>query len=129
MARLGLAQVLLALALLACTEDKPCDLGSYFVDGVCRPRLDAAADASGTPPSATFGSTCTDHAQCTGEVNACLKRDTDPSGQCSVAPCDTMPGVCPAQWSCCDLGPLQPGAPFGCVPDVYKTALQLTCKP
>lgn len=114
--------------LAACTDDHPCDDHSYFIDGVCRRYADAGGDATAAP-GPTFGTTCTDQSACTGVVNACLKRDTDPSGQCSFVGCDTTPGVCPTDWSCCDLAPIQPGAPFGCVPSAIGASLMLSCKP
>jgi hypothetical protein len=122
-----LVSIVMLFVAVACTEARPCDDASYFVDGVCRPKADAGPSEAASGP--TFGTPCTEQAQCTGVVNACLKRDTDPSGQCSFTGCDVTPGACPSGWSCCDLAAIQPGAPFGCVPAAIGASLQLRCGP
>lgn len=107
----------LTLGFTACAVGAPCDVGDQLVDGVCRAETQKPTSDGGTGVAAsTFGSTCKDHPECTGEVNICLVPDGQVSGVCSVSGCDQKPSLCPQSWKCCDLARVRAGAPWGCVP-------------
>ncbi len=61
-----------------------------------------------------FGDVCETNADCTGETNYCAFSPSEPP-YCSVSGCDTAPELCPAGWSCFDVGQFVPGEPFVCV--------------
>jgi hypothetical protein len=121
------AGAVLVAALGGCTEKNPCDSTSRYVDRTCRALASDAAvadAAAGDAPSAdrdltgpvNFGATCRDHSECMGAQSACLVQPGQMSGFCSAVECDKTPGICPTDWSCCDLSKFSPGAPWGCVP-------------
>lgn len=61
-----------------------------------------------------FGDVCNTSADCSGDTNYCAFSPTEPP-YCSVSGCDAVPELCPADWTCFDVGQFVPGEPFICV--------------
>jgi hypothetical protein len=122
MRRLLTAGFAFALLAPACTDNNPCDATTYFVDRTCRPIPPDAAPFDVAPPDrnltgpVNFGATCKDHPDCMGPSSACLIQPGQTMGFCSAVECDKMPGICPMNWTCCDLSRIRPGSPWGCIP-------------
>jgi hypothetical protein len=125
-----IAATSLALALAAtaaCDEDDPCDSTSDFNGQMCLPKsttADAAIAGGDAPPVSeagaggpTFGTTCTDDAQCLGpDTNYCAKEPTGATGTCTKTGCVAAPSICPQGWSCQDLSAFMAGMPSICIP-------------
>lgn len=74
-----------------------------------------AADAGGEDAAASnFGTVCGANTECTGAANYCNKTPGAPTGYCSATGCDMTPSLCPATWTCFNLGMFSPGLPFVC---------------
>jgi hypothetical protein len=54
-------------------------------------------------------------AQCPCAANYCSKSPFDTSGYCTVSGCDKDPSICPAGWSCFNVGTFSPGEPYICM--------------
>ncbi len=128
---------LFMLTATACEVDEPCDPGYSLDKGLCeksptvgtdaasantcidKPSPDAGISDSGAAPApGEFGRPCTDdvtHSECAEPAPLCFKQSASMPGFCSAINCDLYCNICPATWSCFNLGLVQPGAPHGCV--------------
>jgi hypothetical protein len=139
-----LATLLLAAIALSCTEDSPCPPGQQFEKGYCLKQqspadgavavsdagsdtgqgdpdaaaavdadLDAGSDAGST--ATDFGASCTGQSACGGVASYCALQPGMPVGYCTAPGCDTMPQICPAGWTCFNVGVFKPGEPYICL--------------
>ncbi|MDX2018941.1 MAG: hypothetical protein SF187_01775 [Deltaproteobacteria bacterium] len=74
----------------------------------------SVADTGAGDAAPSFGSACSSNAQCTGAVDYCSKQPGAPVGYCTHTGCNTMPAICPANWSCLNLGMFAPNLPHVC---------------
>jgi hypothetical protein len=113
------AALLLSLS-LSCSQE-PCDSTSYLYQGTCMKKADSgglgpidtggAADPVDTGTGGgSFGSPCSSDNDCASPSNICFPV----FNYCSAVGCDLDQNLCPAGWTCFDLGNFQPGAPWGC---------------
>jgi hypothetical protein len=136
--------LLLAATALSCTENSPCPAGQQLDKGYCTrlqspaddaavapdagsdtggdnsdaaasvdAEMDSTSDAGGT--AADFGTPCTLPSQCGGVASYCALQPGVPVGYCTAPGCDTMPQICPAGWSCFNVGIFKAGEPFVCL--------------
>jgi hypothetical protein len=85
-------------------------------------RGEASTDADGAPPgdsscnagSSMFGDSCTASTDCHCPTDYCAVMPGSTTGFCTRTGCDVDPTICPAKWTCLNLGTFQAGLPQIC---------------
>ena len=112
-----------------CSDDgKPCDPNQIYHDNLCSPKpppvpeagpeppdaevedgeiTDAASETA--PPMGMFGKVCMmagDSAECAAPAPYCAVQPGATMGYCTAIECKANPTICPASWTCFDIGVL-----------------------
>jgi hypothetical protein len=72
------------------------------------------SDAGGDASATLFGVTCSSSAECIGDTDYCNKGQGAATGYCTHTGCLATPSICPATWTCFNLGMFQAGLPAVC---------------
>lgn len=84
----------LPVGLAGCGMDEPCDDDQELRDGYCFAVVPVV-----------FGQVCASGSECGRPADFCAIEPGKPTGVCTAFGCDTDPTICPADWTCMDLGP------------------------
>ena len=110
-------------------DEEACGAGMVLKDGSCSAASGAGggggsggtggttgSDAGGGGESAgeEFGASCATHDDCNGDTDYCAAQPGVPA-YCTAAGCDTDASVCPADWTCFNVGQFAPGEPWVCI--------------
>ncbi len=124
--------VLLAVAAVAACQDPSsslCNPGQVLdpMSGYCiAASRDASADAGHADAAleggdgscglstSQFGDMCATSADCHCPTDYCAVMPGSSTGTCTRTGCDVDPSICPATWTCLDLGAFQSGLPHIC---------------
>jgi hypothetical protein len=113
----------------ACTQDEAtaCGKGSEYRDGDCHPIVPRETPGSsagtggeggeaGAAPSIdpAFGEPCESSDTCASPTNYCTPPSPVDTQYCTVSGCDQDASLCPAGWTCFDVGQFVDGEPFVC---------------
>jgi hypothetical protein len=74
----------------------------------------ATGDGGCTPGTSAFGDSCTAQTDCHCPTDYCALMPGAAMGTCTRTGCDKDPSICPASYTCLDLGAFQPGLPHIC---------------
>lgn len=80
------------------------------MDAARGPDADGACDAG----SSAFKAPCAVSGDCHCPTNYCAVTPGSTTGFCTRTGCDVDPTICPAKWTCLDLGTFQTGLPHIC---------------
>jgi hypothetical protein len=74
----------------------------------------AAGDAGCSPGTSMLGDPCATLSDCHCPTDYCAVMPGATMGTCTQTGCDVNPSICPASYTCLDLGLFQPGLPSVC---------------
>lgn len=103
--------VLVVAVCIAGCDDNLCDGDQRYSHGLCY-EIDAEVAVDSAFPH--FGDPCTADPDCGAPATYCAKEPGAATGYCTRTGCLTDATICPAGWTCLDLGVFAPGLPAIC---------------